>query len=81
MSRSHKKTPICGHTTAETEKTDKRLANRRFRRTVRQQLGVVAPGDDGDSVITDIREVSNIWSFDKDGKQYLDNPQPKDMRK
>jgi hypothetical protein len=81
MSNSYKKTPICGHTTAESEKMDKRLANRRFRRTVRQQLGGVAIGDDADSVITDIRAVSNVWAFDKDGKQFLDNPDPKDLRK
>lgn len=81
MSNSFKKTPICGHTTAVSEKQDKRLANRRFRRTVRQQLGCVGIAVDADGVITDIRAVSNVWSFDKDGKQYLDDPDPKDLRK
>lgn len=90
MSNSFKKTPICGHTTAVSEKQDKRLANRRFRRTVRQQLGCVGLDSDADGVgidcdadrvITDIRAVSNVWSFDKDGKQYLDDPDPKDLRK
>lgn len=77
MSRSHRKTPICGHTTAETEKQDKRIANRSFRRTVRQQLGSRHP----DAVISNIRAVSNVWSFDKDGKQFLHKPSKKDMRK
>lgn len=81
MSNSRKKTPICGHTTAVSEKQDKRLANRRFRRTVRQQLGVVGVGEDADAVITDIRAVSNVWQFDKDGKQFLHDPDVRDMRK
>lgn len=77
MSRSYRKTPICGHTTADSEKQDKRIANRSFRRTVRQQLG----SRDPDAVITDIRAVSSVWSFDKDGKQFLHDPSEKDMRK
>ena len=77
MSRSRRKTPICGHTTAVSEKQDKRIANRCFRRTVRQQLAT----RDSDSVITTVRAVSSVWSFDKDGKQYLDAPSEKDMRK
>lgn len=77
MSRSRRKTPICGHTTAVSEKQDKRIANRSFRRTVRQQLG----SRDADAVITDVREVSNVYSFDKDGKQFLHEPSEKDMRK
>ncbi len=79
MSRSRRKTPIVGHTTAETEKTDKRLANRRYRRRVRQTLDGVDPA--ADVLIPHRNEVSNVWQFDKDGKQYLDSPEPKDMRK
>lgn len=81
MSNSRKKTPICGYTTAESEKQDKRLANRCYRRTVRQQLGLVMQGEDDTSVITTIRAVSNRWSFDKDGKQFLHDPDVRDMRK
>lgn len=79
MSRSRRKNPIVGHTTAESEKTDKRLANRRYRRRARQVLGGSDPA--GDVIMPHVNEVSNVWQFDKDGKQYLDSPEPKDMRK
>lgn len=38
MSRSYRHTPIFGMTLAKTEKQDKRLANRRWRRVVRHLL-------------------------------------------
>ncbi|WP_375418458.1 hypothetical protein [uncultured Hymenobacter sp.] len=58
MARSQRTNPIFGHT-ALSEKQDKRLANRRLRRGVRQGR-------------TDLRlrDVSNVWSFAKDGKYY-----------
>lgn len=61
MSRSYRKRPFSGITTAETEKDDKRRANRKLRRKVKR----------GDLDLT-IRDVSNIWSFDKDGKSRFD---------
>ncbi|MBX9948638.1 MAG: hypothetical protein K2Y39_05730 [Candidatus Obscuribacterales bacterium] len=67
MSKSFRKSPICGITTAESEKKDKQLAHRRERRIVRQILG----SDPLRPVLPHRREVSNVWSFDKDGKQYL----------
>ncbi len=76
MSRSRKKTPITGHTKAESDKQDKRLANRRLRRSVK-----VAVEHDAD-VIPEMREKSNVWGFSKDGKQRFDPEKyPKDMRK
>ncbi|MEM8600972.1 MAG: hypothetical protein AAGF99_13725 [Bacteroidota bacterium] len=78
MSRSRKKTPISGTTTATSEKHDKRLANRRLRRRVRQRL---AAGHDG-TALPLLREVSNVWTMDKDGKLYFDpDTHPKLMRK
>lgn len=65
MSRSRRKTPITGITIAETEKQDKRLANRNFRRKTKICLAL-----DKEPPYT-IRETSDIWCFDKDGKQYL----------
>lgn len=65
MSRSYRKTPICGITTAESEKQDKRLANRLFRRNARQLLKL------GKEPPFTIRVVSNVYSFEKDGKQYF----------
>ena len=75
MSRSRKKTPKTGITTAESEKDDKRKANRKFRRVTKGQL------KNGDSQFVDKKEVSNVWSFDKDGKRFLKNPTKKDLRK
>lgn len=75
MSRSKKKTPKTGITTAATEKDNKRKANRKFRHATKAQV------KNGDSQFIDIKEVSNVWSFDKDGKQYLKNPTKKDFRK
>ena len=75
MSRSRKKTPKTGITSAETEKSNKRNANRKFRRVTKNQL------KNGDSQFVAIKEISNVWSFDKDGKQYLKNPTKKDLRK
>ncbi|MEM9998201.1 MAG: hypothetical protein AAF809_10920 [Bacteroidota bacterium] len=78
MSRSRKKTPIAGITTARSEKHDKRLANRRLRRRVRQRL---AAGRDGTDLPL-LREVSNVWTMEKDGKVYFGSAvHPKLMRK
>ena len=66
MARSRKKTPIAGVTNAPSEKADKQTAHRRERRKVRAKLGVeIAP-----EVLPDRREVSDVWTFAKDGKAY-----------
>lgn len=72
LSRSFRKSPFCGMTTAESEKKDKQLAHRRERRIVRQILdsNPLRP------VLPHRREVSNVWSFDKDGKQRLSTDSP-----
>lgn len=75
MARSRKKTPIAGITTAVSEKQDKRLANRRLRIAVRHAISV------DDEVIPLLREVSNLWSFDKDGKRWIGNRFPDASRK
>lgn len=64
MSRSRRKTPIFGITCAESEKRDKVIANRAFRRAVRVAVAV------GEDVMPHIREVSDEWGFAKDGKRY-----------
>jgi hypothetical protein len=72
MTRSRQRTPITGITTAESEKDDKRRANRALRAGVR---AAIAAGAD---VMPALREVSNVWKFAKDGKRWW----PKhDMRK
>ena len=65
MSRSFKKTPIVG-IAGDSDKQDKRLANRRCRRITKE---VIKQGEEG--VL--LREVSNVWDMDKDGKIYVDH--------
>ena len=69
MARSRRKTPIFGITTSPSEKHDKRLANRRWRRNVR--LALVAEREPPLQ-----REVSNVWDFDKDGKHWYGRIRP-----
>jgi hypothetical protein len=64
MARSLRHTPIAGYTTARSEKRDKRLANRRLRAAVRSAMRR------GDEFLPGLRDVSNPWTFDKDGKHW-----------
>lgn len=66
MSRSRKKDPICGNRASDSEKRDKQLANRRLRRAVNSSDLV------SKEVLSEMRELSNIASFDKDGKHWFD---------
>lgn len=75
MSHSYRKTPIFGHTVSESEKKDKRRANRLLRRLSRAMIG------QGEEELPNIRDVSNVWSFDKDGKSYWSDAAPENMRK
>ena len=75
MSRSRRKTPKAGITTAETEKENKRQANRKFRRVMKVKV------KKGADELPLTKELSNVWSFDKDGKQFLRKPTKKDLRK
>ena len=75
MSRSVRKTKIFGITTALSEKQDKRLWNRKFRKVCKTliRLEKEAP--------VNINSVTNIWSGAKDGRRYYRNATKKDMRK
>jgi len=75
MSRSRKKTKIRAITTAASEKEDKQNASRKLRRKIKQKL------KSGEQNLPLKREVSNVWSFDKDGRTYDANMTKKDMRK
>lgn len=78
MSRSRRKTPKRGITSAETEKDDKRRANRKARRRVKGALAV----QPGAEVLPLPREVSDVWNFAKDGEQYFGTRLgPKGLRK
>lgn len=70
MSRSRRHTPICGMTTARSEKGDKRQAHRRLRARTRTVAARDHPGTD--SVWPIPREVSDPWDMAKDGKLAFD---------
>ena len=74
MTRSIRRTPIVGVTTAETDKPFKAREHRRERRAVKVALGADEP-------LPDRRAFGDPWKGDKDGKQFLDEPDPRDMRK
>ncbi|TVZ08641.1 hypothetical protein JM80_1140 [Cellulophaga sp. RHA_52] len=75
MSKSEKKTKIRGITTAKSEKENKQDANRKYRRIVKQKV------KSNESELPKVREISNVWSFDKDGKKYNSEMTDKDLRK
>lgn len=78
MSRSRKRTSISGITNAKSEKQDKRLYNRRFRRACKIHLKIFG----ADGLFPVLREHSNVWAMDKDGKKWFDPEKfPEMMRK
>lgn len=64
MSRSSRQTSKIGNSCAESEKQDKRKANRNYRRKVRISISK------GEEFQPMVREVSDVWKFGKDGKTY-----------
>lgn len=78
MCRSRRKTPIFGHTSAESDAEWKAQSARALRRRVRQVLKATLelpafPGKRWDLV--------NPWSAPKDGKHWWKGAGPRDMRK
>lgn len=74
MSNSKRKTPKVAITCAESEKENKRAANRKHRRVSKIQ---VTQGN----TPSKIKELSDVWNFDKDGKIFLKDPTPRELRK
>lgn len=72
MSRSYKKAPGSGHTTASSEKKDKQLWHRRWRAGVRTRLVGALRKDEGVEGFLDIsfREISSTWCMSKDGRAW-----------
>jgi len=69
MSRSYRHTPVIGNC-SHSDKPGKVNANRTLRTHVRQALRNC---DDFDGLVLPLlREVSNVWSFPKDGKHRMD---------
>lgn len=65
VSNSFKKTPIISFTTKSSDKKDKLIARRRLRKAIKQT------SLDDDAIIPHAKEVSDVWCFAKDGKQYV----------
>ena len=66
MSRSRRKTAIFG-IAGSTEKQDKRLANRKFRRINKIILKITGDPEK----LKAIKDVSDPWDWNKDGKGYV----------
>ena len=78
MSRSKRRTPVRGNTTARSEKQDKRLYNRRYRRVCKQMIH----SDPGRELLPMLREYSNPGAMDKDGKfRFNSRDRPELLRK
>lgn len=67
MSHSRKKIPIGGITGAGSEKEEKRKANRKTRRVVKEALH----NSPGPEVLPHLKEVSDTWTMSKDVKIYF----------
>ncbi len=74
MSRSRKKTPITGITTADSDKPFKEAEHRRERRAVRTAIKAGEP-------IPDQREFGNPWTSEKDGKKWRTDRESRVLRK
>lgn len=74
MGKSRRKTPYSSNAIADSEKQDKRRANRANRR-INKTLTATATEA---TVFEDLRETSNIANFEKDGKGYIGNLENKD---
>ena len=78
MSRSRRKTPIFGHTSAESDHPWKKAVARKLRRRVKEHLVATL---DGDRFIGKRWDLDNDWSSEKDGKSYWRDWDAKSMRK
>jgi hypothetical protein len=78
MSHSYRKVPVFGRLApGHSQKDDKRLANRNFRRQARMALGRPGEGDG----LRSPRETSDLWDWFHDGKRYRHDVSPRDMGK
>lgn len=81
MSKSYKKTPICGNC-ADSDKKDKRIARKQLRRRMKSNIQLENIDDEDVIISTGLCAnqlelqsmfgvVSDEWSFSKDGKRYV----------
>lgn len=78
MSRSHRKTPITGITTAKSDAWWKAMAARKLRHRVKQELNATLEADRFAGKRWDLVDP---WSSEKDGKSWFGNRHPRLMRK
>ncbi len=74
MTRSFKKRPFIGNTSAVSDKADKRFFNRAYRRRLNVTLASILCDPDSALDAPPIphpNQIDTPYSFDKDGKQYL----------
>ncbi len=77
MSRSRRKSPIRGVTSAESEKKDKAASHRTYRRRLKQTIH-----PELDTPLPTEQQLTNPWSMAKDGKaRFSPAKAPKLMRK
>ena len=70
MSRSHRRTPIFGHTTACSEADDKQRWHKRWRSHERDQLTIAGPEEEIEPIHR--HAISSAWDMAKDGKSWFD---------
>ena len=78
MSRSRRKTPISGITTATSDHLWKKMSARKLRHRVKQELNASL---DGDRFAGKRWDLVNPWTSEKDGKSWMRDPDPRWMRK
>jgi hypothetical protein len=73
MSRSTKKTPITGWTSANSEAADKKIWHKRMRSKIKHMITAAHNDIDSlsDTVFPIENEIINPVTMDKDGKQYV----------
>lgn len=74
MSRSFKKTPICGYACAS-DKKGKQQANRKFRRIEKSLL----KSEKFENLPMKVKEIFDTWDMPKDGKGYFFKLKFKDL--
>ena len=77
MSKSYKKNVYTGWAGAQNEKRDKETAHRSFRNKEKQALRRVMNSEE-EEFPERLEEVSEEWTFAKDGRQYCGKPKEND---
>ncbi len=75
MSNSKRKHPILPNCSAVSEKAEKKQANRKLRRLVREKLS------DSNYELPNLKEIADNWNWSKDGKSYREDLTNKQLTK